>query len=198
MTRSEYNALRSRRSEISSQLESVASRRERLMESLDGTEASVRAGIEQRIQQLDGRILQLEKELEITGLRLARANVSTSSGSTAPPPDPGFNGVNADRIAGLFTIFVLAPMAFAFARLMWTRATRMSSPAPVPARDERLDRIEQAVDAIAIEVERIGEAQRFTTRLLTEGAAQPTGAPHGAMEPVRVSEYESARRRDED
>jgi hypothetical protein len=34
----------------------------------------------------------------------------------------------------------------------------------------RLERIEQAVDAIAIEVERISEGQRFTTKLLTERA----------------------------
>ena len=34
--------------------------------------------------------------------------------------------------------------------------------------DDRLSRIEQAVDAMAIEVERIAEGQRFTTRLLTE------------------------------
>lgn len=34
--------------------------------------------------------------------------------------------------------------------------------------DERLSRIEQAVDAIAIEVERISEAQRFTTKLLAD------------------------------
>ena len=32
----------------------------------------------------------------------------------------------------------------------------------------RLERIEQAVDAIAIEIERISEGQRFTTRLLNE------------------------------
>lgn len=32
----------------------------------------------------------------------------------------------------------------------------------------RLERIEHAVDAIAIEIERISEAQRFTTRLLNE------------------------------
>ncbi|HET9799674.1 MAG TPA: hypothetical protein VFP90_16875 [Gemmatimonadaceae bacterium] len=31
--------------------------------------------------------------------------------------------------------------------------------------DERLERIEQAVDAIAIEVERIAEGQRFLTKL---------------------------------
>jgi hypothetical protein len=34
--------------------------------------------------------------------------------------------------------------------------------------DDRLLRIEQAVDAIAIEVERVSEAQRFTTKMLAE------------------------------
>ena len=32
----------------------------------------------------------------------------------------------------------------------------------------RMERMEQALDSIAIEVERISENQRFTTRLLTE------------------------------
>ena len=36
--------------------------------------------------------------------------------------------------------------------------------------EARLARIEQAVDAIALEVERISEGQRFTTRLLSEQA----------------------------
>lgn len=34
--------------------------------------------------------------------------------------------------------------------------------------DARIERIEHAVDAIAIEIERISEAQRFTTRLLSD------------------------------
>ena len=45
---------------------------------------------------------------------------------------------------------------------------------------ERLARIESAVDSIAIEVERISEAQRFTTRLLAERSAassQPASGP---------------------
>lgn len=42
-------------------------------------------------------------------------------------------------------------------------------PAPqIPAMDERLRRIEHAVDAIAIEVERVAEAQRFAAKLLAE------------------------------
>ena len=38
---------------------------------------------------------------------------------------------------------------------------------------DRLARIEAAVESIAIEVERISEAQRFTTRLLAERTATP-------------------------
>ena len=39
-----------------------------------------------------------------------------------------------------------------------------------PLDDARLARLEQAVDAIALEVERISEGQRFTTKLLSEQA----------------------------
>ena len=44
--------------------------------------------------------------------------------------------------------------------------------APNPMLEARLARIEEAVDSIAIEVERMGEGQRFVTKLLTERAAQ--------------------------
>jgi hypothetical protein len=40
--------------------------------------------------------------------------------------------------------------------------------------EARLARIEQAIDAMAVEVERISEGQRFTTRLLAERSG---GAP---------------------
>jgi hypothetical protein len=43
---------------------------------------------------------------------------------------------------------------------------------------ERLQRIEQAVDAMAIEIERISEGQRFTTRLLTARAESKEPAAH--------------------
>ena len=41
--------------------------------------------------------------------------------------------------------------------------------------DERMARLEAAVESIAIEVERISEGQRFTTKLLTE-QPQPMAA----------------------
>jgi hypothetical protein len=49
-----------------------------------------------------------------------------------------------------------------------SRETRESG----PLADARLSRLEQAVDAIALEVERISEGQRFTTKLLSEQARQ--------------------------
>ena len=44
-----------------------------------------------------------------------------------------------------------------------------------PEADPRLDRLQQTLDAIGLEVERIGEAQRFTTKLVAErvDAASP-------------------------
>lgn len=41
------------------------------------------------------------------------------------------------------------------------------------ATEDRLARIEQAVDAVAVEVERLGESQRFTASLLAERLAPP-------------------------
>ena len=64
------------------------------------------------------------------------------------------------------TVTVLGALVFG-ARVLW----RLTSPRThsVPSFDEsRLERIETAVDAIAIEVERISEAQRFTTAVLAD------------------------------
>lgn len=45
---------------------------------------------------------------------------------------------------------------------------------------QRLARLEQAADATALEVERIAEAQRFTTRLLSERAGAPAASEPSA------------------
>jgi hypothetical protein len=63
----------------------------------------------------------------------------------------------------------------------------------------RLDRIEQAVEAIAIEVERVSEGQRYTTKAISDlrglPAANPIGGwPSSAREPERVPASESTRR----
>jgi hypothetical protein len=57
------------------------------------------------------------------------------------------------------------PLARAYARRMESGAGRPVVPPDVTA---RLERMEQAIDSIAIEIERISEGQRFTTKLLAD------------------------------
>ena len=49
-------------------------------------------------------------------------------------------------------------------------------PSAAAAIEARLDRIERAVDAVTIELERLGEGQRFTARILVERASPAADA----------------------
>ena len=59
--------------------------------------------------------------------------------------------------------------------------------------EDRMARLEQAVDAIAIEIERISEGQRFVTRVLTEGSAPALSVGQKVAEPVRIPDRDSLR-----
>ena len=62
-----------------------------------------------------------------------------------------------------------------FTKIILSIINRKKPQAAIPALDEvaqRLARMEQAIDATAVEVERISEAQRFTTKLLVERGHQ--------------------------
>lgn len=67
----------------------------------------------------------------------------------------------------------------AYAWGKWLARPRPPEPAPLPAdAAHRLARLEHAVDAVAVEVERLGEAHRYTARLLDERLpAAPAGRP---------------------
>jgi hypothetical protein len=70
----------------------------------------------------------------------------------------------------VFTI----PALVIFARMWFRHREKMAelSGTRNPGLEARLTRIEEAVETIAIEVERMGEGQRFVTKLLTERTAQ--------------------------
>ena len=44
---------------------------------------------------------------------------------------------------------------------------------PITALAQQMERIESAVEVIALEIERISEGQRFVTKLLSEGQKAP-------------------------
>lgn len=72
----------------------------------------------------------------------------------------------------VMTGLILYPLVRALARRL--EGTTSRKPAELPAgNDPRLERMELAIEAIAVEIERISEAQRFTTRLLSERSQTP-------------------------
>lgn len=84
-------------------------------------------------------------------------------------------------------VIVGLPLARAFAR----RMDRRGAAAPASDLAPRLDRIEQAIEAIAIEVERVSEGQRYTTRAISEIRALPGANPLGSW-PAGAREGERA------
>jgi hypothetical protein len=89
----------------------------------------------------------------------------------AGSPPLGVEGTTVIIIlaATVVLIAVLYPIARAIAKRMESRIpTTVAVPAGNPETDARLQRLEQSVEAMELELERISEGQRYTTKLLTE------------------------------
>ncbi len=169
-TQSEVNALVSRRNELSDQISNVSRRRSSLVSEIRTAPDGVgRTGLEDRVRVLDQRIIQLERDLSTTGQQLAAAPADfvtfAERGANQSPDDEFAPGLATGAVS---TLMVLGAV-WAWRRFRG-RKRRRSEPQPQLARDsnDRLERLEQGVEAIAIEVERISEGQRFVTRLLSE------------------------------
>lgn len=97
-----------------------------------------------------------------------------------PPGMPGIPPQAVEIAQSFFmTIAVIAlgiPIIRAITRRWVDRAPTsiVQIPSDVTA---RLERIEQAVEAVAIEVERIAEAQRFSAKLMADQRALPRSEP---------------------
>lgn len=76
-------------------------------------------------------------------------------------------------------IAIGVPLVRAFTRRMDRR--NVAAPGADAETRDRLERIEQAVDAIAVEVERISEGQRFTTKVISELRGLPQPDPSAAL-----------------
>jgi hypothetical protein len=125
--------------------------------------------------------IQLEATNQQIGDLETERDMSRAFTLAAPPgpaPDPVLQNLGIIYTGG---IILLAPLVLVLARRLWIRTPRRdmldveNSP--------RLQRIEQAIEAIAVEVERIGEAQRFTTKLFAE--RQSDAAARIAVAPRR-------------
>ena len=76
-------------------------------------------------------------------------------------------------IAAIPIVIIGLPIARAVASRI-ERKPMESGPALPSDIALRLERMEQSIDAIAVEIERVSEGQRFTTKLLAERVAPPS------------------------
>lgn len=198
MSAQEVSALQARRRVLSEQLNSADGRRKELSRLARSATGSDKAGLEQRIGVLDARLARLESDIDETGRLLSSAPAALASTRQATNFSIGSNQRNKMEdvipIVGILSVFVLFPIAISIARNIWRRGSLPLSGGPDRESAQRLERMEQAMDAIAIEIERVSEGQRFVTRLLGEqrnGVAVGAGQP--VVDPVRVPVGEKAR-----
>ncbi len=198
LSRQDIGALRARAEELSSQITSASSRRRQTRDALRTATGADKAGLELRLGVLDARIAQLETDIAENGKLLASPAATRAISSPAfNPPSPKFGNRMADNlvpIVAIFTIFVLAPIAASISRALWKRGSVRPVVQPID-HTQRLERMEQAIDSIAIEMERVSEGQRFVTRIMSENrsvgegqqVAQPLPLP--AAEKAAVPRY---------
>jgi len=185
-----YEAARNMRSELRTQLSRQQSLRSDLRRELDRIDegSPARAGIEARLREVDTRISALDQQLAAADQSVAQA--AAVPGAIQPPAPPVRRSGPPDEawvLGGMFIIFVMMPVAVGFARRMWKRSAMAIAELPREWA-ERFTRLEQAVDAVAIELERVGEGQRYVTNLLADGQ-RALGA--GAASPIEVRDREA-------
>jgi len=160
-----YEAMRAQARVLNEQLRSLEQARGRLSEQLrnDQITGADRAGLEARLTQIDGRITQIEAQRLVADAQVAQAAAQPGAVIERPPPPELIP--EEVLVFGVFIVMVIAfPLTIAWTRRLWKRQTVIQA-MPVELGD-RLNTIERSVEAVAIEVERIGEGQRFVTQLL--------------------------------
>lgn len=78
----------------------------------------------------------------------------------------------ADAVA-ITAIFAITAVML---RMWLGHRERMTGLSRLKKDDGRLERVEQAVEAIAIEIERVSEGQRFVTKMLNDRAQPLSGS----------------------
>ena len=124
-----------------------------------------------RIVDRDGRIVVLDPKL-IDRDQIEELVQQAIAPAPAPPESPVDRGPpeNAIVMTAIVLFFIaLTLIGFPMARAAARRMDRKSAGPALP-NDllPRLERIEQAVEGVALEMERVAEAQRFSARLLSE------------------------------
>jgi len=188
----QVQALLAQREELAGQLSNVSSRRSSLAAELRETQdPAARTGLEQRLALLDQRILQIETDLATTGRQVSSAPAELVS--LAHQNSPHEDDYEGGLFAGGFSVLGAAVVFFFFARRRWKRGAARAPAQLGGDSGPRLERLEHGMDAIALEIERISEGQRFVTKLLSESQA-PFGQSQRLNNPLPAQREDPAKR----
>ena len=182
-----WQGARQQRNELRDQLERLEDQRNELQTELRQSTGDVdKKGLEQRLANVDTRILDVEKQLAQADADVARtAAIPGAVQEPRPIPRQG-PPEEVFVLAGLFMFIVILPLSIAYARRIWRRGAAVVSAIPQEIYD-RFSRLDQAIDSVAIEVERIGEGQRYLTRVYAD---QQKGIGAGPAERIDAPERE--------
>ncbi len=179
MTRDQVRALDRRGNDLSNQLQSAQGRRNRVAEELEKTsDPAAREGLIERLKFLDGRLVALEGEISANGE--AKASIAAKLGTMTAEAPPS----NIPEWVPPLAFLTMLPLTLAAVRLLWKRGNRPPAVPITPQAEARFTELEQAIDSVAVEIERVAEGQRFVTKLLREGQPLPDFAARQGAEAV--------------
>ncbi|MGH7678620.1 MAG: hypothetical protein ACRENU_09155 [Gemmatimonadaceae bacterium] len=194
------DAARNARSELRNQLERLEEQRGDLSRQLQQVlgvstpSTSDAKGLEARIATIDQRILDVEKQLQVADANVVAA--AAVPGSVVPPPprprDPG-PPEEFWVLSGIFLFVVGLPLTIAYARRIWKKSVGSISALPQEIYD-RFNRLDQAIDSVAIEVERVGEGQRYLTRVYADQQRALGAGPAERVESIDRERERQARK----
>lgn len=170
-TRDEMAALMAQRSALSDQLDQLKDQRGDLIDQLRSAPSEARPGLEAQLNVVSNQIVDLQRQVNLMGREIAGSSPDliamtrddSNSGQPGTFEDGVFIGVASSVGSMIFLLLV--------GRWIWKRFVRDDSPRArtLPSADsERLQRLENGIEAMAIEIERISEGQRFVTKLLSQ------------------------------
>jgi hypothetical protein len=194
-----YQAAKAARHELESQLDNLKSERFSIAQRLrsrepGGPTGADAKGLENRLVQIDARIAAMDKQIADQDAAVAKAAAIPGAVTEVPPPERSGPPDEVYFLAGMFMVVVLLPISIAWARRIWRRGAAVVTALPQEIYD-RFTRLEQSLDSIAVEVERVGESQRFLTRMQSEQQARALGAGPAERIDAEQREREPARKK---
>ena len=175
-----FKAAEHQRDELGNQMDRLKDERRDISNRLGNQEGNLssadKAGLEKRLTAIDGRIEQLDNQIAAADAQVAATAAIPGAIVERPPEVRHGPPEEFFVLGGIFMFVAILPLSIAYARRIWRRSSAAVAALPHDI-VERFTQIDQAVESIAVEVERIGEGQRFITRVLSEQGRPALGEP---------------------